>query len=366
MYQLLGITPRVPGSTLRNPMWNYVRDRMGQNLAVLQDYYNNHDQRIDSSHLLLKVINFFSAGNYTDLSAFYQMVSIDALRIAHSLQMTSSLSFGKTFPGVFFGPGIQEIIIATDTPFNYRHGYANWRNLRPIKVVSHPFSDLTCPIPIGRNYTKIRDTAVIEVNIPMLMIQYKAFRDYERVISEPGSERTAANFLGMYALPGMIYSYADHAVFNRLYNLIEGRENVPVTFSHPMSLVRVDTHINQLQIEIARVISERKYLVAEMLSTIQLIDLPSANELAILPETVGNRQTDWAKFTARIKFIELIVEIAKRVGGKQNRSDIQKIAREIRYARISGLLTNSMPRDLAEQISGRYNRVADMIERNDL
>lgn len=366
MYQLLGITPRVPGSTLRNPMWNYVRDRMGQNLAVLQDYYNNHDHRVDSGHFLTKIINFFSVGSYHDLSDFYQMVSIDALRIAHSLQMTSSLAFGKIFPGVFFGPGIQEILIATDTPFNYRHAYANWKSLRPINVVSHPFSDLTCPVPIGNNYTKIRDVAVIEVNIPMLMIQYKAFRDYERNVSTPGSERSIVNFLASYALPGMIYSYADHSVFNRLVNLINDRPNIPVSFNHPMSLVSIDNHMDVLQREIARAISERKYLIAEMLSTVQLITLPSANELAILPETTANRQTDWAKYVARIKFIELIVEIATRTGGKQNRTDIQKIAREIRYARISSLLTNSMPRDISSSIIARYDAVAETIEKNNL
>lgn len=366
MYQLFGITPRIPGSTLRNPMWNYVRERVGHNLTMITDYYNSNITWVDASHFLNKLISLFGPTDEPRLSSYYQAISNDALRFAHSLQMTSNLSYGKIFNGVFYGPGIREIIVATDDTIDYRHAYSNWRDLRPVTVVSHPFSDLNYPLANGRNLSNTTGLAVINVDIPTLMIQYKAFRDYEKNVYEPGSEHSVMNFIAMHVLPGMLASYVDHALFNRIYNKVMDMPNTTNSFRHPMSLVSMESHVDTYQNEMVKVIMQKKYLIAEMLSTIQLVTAVNASELSRLPNVISNRQTDWAMFSARVRFIELITKVNISTQGKQNRSDMQKVLREITYNRIDKLLLNSMPRDIYNDINRRYEGIVTDIEDHNL
>jgi hypothetical protein len=83
------------------------------------------------------------------------------------------------------------------------------------RVSGHASRDLEMNLPDGRFAGAETGMVVIAINLPMLMVQYRAFRKAEGWFPGQVDDKSAMMFVHMYALPNMLFSQLDQTLFNR-------------------------------------------------------------------------------------------------------------------------------------------------------
>ena len=115
-----------------DPNWQYVKSGLQRNISQAVLYYRSKNFSVKSNHLLVNLLDSSQTTITGDVESFYNQVQDRALRLASIFNMTSSVSYGKVFDGVFFGKGSKEVIIATDDPMNPLELEANWLDIESV------------------------------------------------------------------------------------------------------------------------------------------------------------------------------------------------------------------------------------------
>lgn len=194
-------------------------------LDKLRYYYNTSNYSVNNNHVLAKLLISLNVSMKRDNDTYVEYVEDAAESLYKGLGITSSTESGEVFgEGVFYNKNITEVILAANEPFNVKEAYSNWRDLEPVRVLCHPFTDLSFD-ELDGNYrgSEEQGLAVILVNIPMLALQFKAWVSEER--DAGGQTRRVQQFLYAYPLNNMQRSHVDLVFFNRLANRYYGIES---------------------------------------------------------------------------------------------------------------------------------------------
>jgi len=357
MYRLFKVPEVVAQSTLSNPNWNYVRQGLRSNLQTIHRFYRNNATSVKSDHFLMKLLNHFGSAREQSLSSFYVQVQSAALDLAMALKMTSANYTGTSFPGYFYGPGVQEILIAYNDSFNYDQAYANWEDVEAVTVLAHPCSDLSLPILDGVNRADVAGYAVIAINIPLLLVQYRAFRDREWRLKGQTDQRSSMQFIRMHVLPNMLASHLDYALFKRIYRTHFTEPQTKFVQAHPFYLTDYTARVDAMQQEQLMWLLTRNYKFAEILKTIPMVVAPTALEMAGLPVMPATRQVNWALSLSRLDVLELLFSVSEQSPGNQNQMEINTVKRFIQMYRTDQALSQGLPGSIATTIQSRYDRL---------
>lgn len=296
------------------PQFNYLKQEMLQNLETVSHYYHNTLFDVKNDHVLVKMLELFNANIDRDLASYVERAEDQADEIASTLGLTCIHKFGSVFfPGPFYGHAY-EVILVDDRDFDPVDAYKNWKDQQSVKVLRHPYNDLSIPRLDG-NYkgSQERGVAVISISVPLLAVQFKAWWHEERRRGETQIEKRIHEFVAMYPLTNMIYSHLDIALFNRLSaHLFYGADTdelMPFKRCHPFYLIDVTKRMDftlEKEIETLKRNRMRFDQLLEYIPAISATDLRSVIEL---PKTAPLRYVTWALILARLPLIRFLVRL---------------------------------------------------------
>lgn len=359
MQKLFNMEKGVNQGVLSVPWWTYIRDGLNKNLEQVITYNRRFPTAVDGSHFLIKLITTLGIHRDTEFVRFFDTVSARTMSVAMALQMTSSVSKGNLFDGVFYGDGTKEVLIAHEESFNIYDAQENWRELVPIKVLSHPKSDLGMMVPTGKAYNAEEGVAVIAINLPMLALQYREFRLLEDKIAEEtgNSPRSMTQFIHAYPLTNMLRSHVDVAVFNRLNNALSGIPYGYCTGRHPFFLPDYTdklNEVNRLQLQMLKG-NPRKF--EAVMKTIPLLTADNLQQMSILPECAPTRQVIWGLALSRIQLLSFLFRSSGENPRIKNGGDMNNIARSFQLYHTDKALRASLPLNLYYQYRDMMNPV---------
>lgn len=347
-------SPTIRGNIVL-PEFIYVKNGLYANLLKMVSYYRENPRSVDSSHFLVRLLQSITVPlSMMDLR-YVDLVSDLADDLSMSLQMTSPGYYGKAFKdGVFYGRGFTEVLISTSEFFDVEDAAANWEDLEPIRVLAHPKTDLNLDLPNGRSTGSEVGHAVLAINIPLLALQYKKFREREHQL-ELEHQRTVMQFLCMYPLPNLLYSHLDIAIFNRLHTFFKGGETMVSMRRSPLFIhdhsTRLDIYLNKL----LRILERRDLYFDAMLTSIPLVSSVSLRDVVRLPRIPLTRQVLWSLIMARIPYISFLLQLNFNSGSNRNRKDLVLIDREIKRLIHDRGLQQGLTRE-------NYKEVMDSLE----
>lgn len=322
MHGLFNLLPGVGIPTMYAANWHYAKEGLRHNLKKVVEFYQSHSMAVESEHFLIRLLQSISTPKALSLDRYYAIVDALSLNLGMALKMTSSISKGHVFPGVFYGPGCTEVLIAENADFNPQEVHANWENAQPIRVLRHPRSDLMLNLPDGKKTGSEEGIAVIAINIPMLAVQYRAFRLQEDAYSartnEPG--RTIQQFVHMHVLPNMLYSHFDYVMLNRIWNLIHG---APMGEGKPHAFYITDftQKLNAVHTTILTNLRAVGQDFTGVLRSIPAVTKETLDDALSIPEMAPTRQVVWALALSRFPAIDVMVELTE--GGNQGGANIR-------------------------------------------
>lgn len=330
---------------LKPPQWNYVREGFKDNLSKVITYYRKNPQAVKSDHFLVKLLQSITVSQSLDTVRYYNAVDAMALNMSMALKMTSSIYPGKVFNGIFYGLGNDEILIATDMGFDPLYAHDHWRDVCAVQVLRHPRSDLYLTLADGKSTGREQGVVVVTVNIPLLAIQYRAFRMNER-LATLDSQQSVMQFVHMYVLPNMLPGHLDYAIFNRLFMRLLFKEPGINERKLPFFLTDYSQRADDVLKEVLNTVSTHAYRFDTIMRSIPSVTASEGIETFKLPELAPTRQVLWSLVVSRLPILEFLFRIYDRVRSSQNSGEINKVLRAALFYRNDGTLRDNLPLDL--------------------
>lgn len=361
MHNLFSLLPAVGQGILKFPEWLYVRDGLQRNLNTILRFSRKNPTAVESSHFLVRLLHSIAVPKSHNLERYYENVDAIALNVSMALKMTSAIHQGKIFNGVFYGPGNSEILIANNEGFDFEQAHQSWQDLRPVEVLRHPMSDLGLPILDGENYGSEQGLVVISINIPMLALQYRAFRLNEELVSagQTESQRSVMQFIRMYVLPNMLPSHLDLALFNRIDNLEKGAPLGQSRYRHSFYITDYTPRVTALQDHIL----DNLYRVAKnfsgILRSVPTVSKENADEVMAVPDIAPTRQVLWALVIARLNALSFMFRLSREGAGVRNQSEVNKVVRSAIAYRSDKLMRAMLPLELYYEVQAEIDSILE-------
>lgn len=365
MYRLYNIENTVQQAIHAPTGWRLIKDGLNENLDKALDYYHRASQAVGSSHLLVRLITALGVPYTQDISRYYANVRESCLSTTKIIGLTSSINKGSLFRGVFYGPGSREAIIAHDDGFDPEMAHQNWRQLEPIQVIRHPRTDLGLVPPAGKNIGIEEGVAVILINVPMLAIQYRAWKLNEaRNEAVHGIQPHAMPvFLHMYPLANMLRSHIDIAIFNRYRAFFYGSPIGVCQKDTPFFIMDYERRLNSY------IETNLKMMASDQLSFIEVmrnIRLPSSDDIyerMMLPDVAPTRQVIWAFTLGSMDLLEFLFRFSESNHSSKNGAEITRVWRRYREYRNEGIIRSMLPPDLQLDFDFTIETMARAVDR---
>lgn len=241
MYELYQPGPGNPIGGLAIPDFRRIKDGLRESIEKVRRYRAINPMTLNASYPLIRLLMSVNVSLSLPPDQYVDRVSDIAYDLARTMQFASPVSVGRPVsPSMFYGTGVTDIVLGVSEPFDLTNIEERWQDLQPIRVISHPLTDLWAHVPDGKFSSQDKGVAVVVINIPMLALQYRMWRRWERGTFAQESPRTLAQFLMAHPLPNMLYSHLDVALFNRALAMTF---NIPLpryTDRHPF--FQIDWH----------------------------------------------------------------------------------------------------------------------------
>ncbi len=329
-------------------------------LSKVVNYRRQAGMRVDGSHLLVRFLGSLNVSMGLRDEPYLWAVSDLALMLASALRITSVWGAGRMQrPGVFYGEGIDEVIIGTIDSFDLTDARTTWETLMPIRVLSHPYNDFTLPFldGSGRGVTG-SGRAVWVVNLAMLAFQHKCW--WERfVATNPDSPPTVEQFLVAYPLTNALASHLDGTMANRLMSRALNRPVVTQTDANPFYIGYQRDIVDHLLDEALEYMQKRALSFDDWISAMPMITVGDYHTWLALPELAYMTQVEWAIFLARLPILGFLLAFNQQQHSSYNAQYITRIKHWVRRMRQGRLFNQALHGQTANDVLATIEQTID-------
>lgn len=342
MQTLFRLAEETGGGGIELRQWDYARTGLRQNIEKIEQFYQDYPIAVASSHLLIRLIQTVNISRNLSFDRYIANCSARSMNVAQALKLTSSLSKGQIWDGVFYGSGTKEIIIAHDTLFSIQEAYDNWKQMQPVTVLTHNQTNTALLVPDGRVNSLDKGVAVIAINVPMLMAMYYRFnQEQDAVELGGGARRTIAQFVHSYALVGMVRSHLDNVIVNRLYNRAAGIPTTTAIRKHSFFTVDYDAALDTAADQQLAYLKNSKRRFSGVMKSTHLPMSGDLWEFSRLPSVPMTLQAFWALSVSRIKVVALLC-LVQRDCERINARELETIRWLMKIHQTRTVIKNNM------------------------
>lgn len=356
MFRLFKQLTTVDNGQLLVSELKYVQNGVLIELNKILKYYKTQVTSVNSDHILVRLIQSLPLQLSYPYQRYVDVAREASYGVSMSLQFTSPLSVGLyRQTSYFYGNNNHEIIIVNNDEFELDEAIANWKDLSPVRVLSHPFTDLNYQLANGRKSSEEKGLVCMTINIPMLMLQYRRWVESEKfAFGDAG--RTLMQFVSMYVIPNILKSHIDHCYFNRLSAQLKQLPVLPFNNSHPFALVDYSSRIDRILPILNARLSTNIYDFADIVRMLPVLFNDNLWSIIKLPDGVINRQVEWAYCLSRLNLISYLLYLNRSSDSFKNREYMNQIKFDITRLRNDKGLLQRLPLNVQYMIDDVFER----------
>ncbi|MNH68851.1 hypothetical protein D3C73_209380 [compost metagenome] len=357
MYQLFNTESRIKQTNIATFGLDYVkRELMNVQVNRYKQLRALNPGYLKSDHLLQKILGMIDIPFDGDLPDYYLRVSSIVDRLAGQMGFCTAGHHGRVRNhSHFYGKGVNEVIIAiADDEVTPAQIWFNWRNMSPVRVLSHPIMGCGIIELDGTNDIKglpYGATAVIEINIPLLACQYHLWRVAVRGLAPEGFAFPVSHFLTQIVIPNLLPSHLDVAVGNTLHSLIGGQGYVKVESDMPFYTADLYPRLEKGLQELATRFCNQTLYYRDILSNVPVFGNDTLLQTVRMPDIAYTNQAIWALTMARLPVVAMLLKFDQLAKNVKNDADRNRIRRSLSEADSGKYLTNQIPSDVAAGIA---------------
>lgn len=347
------------------PQWNYIKSGINRNIEKVKTFYQLYPIAVPSQHFLVRLIESIEIPMDLTLDRYYSNVDAIALNVSMAMRMTSARAKGKCFNGIFYGEGSTEVLLAVDDYFDYQYVNDNWESVSAITTLMHPKSDMDLILPFGKSYSNEHGLSVIMINIPMLMVQYRAFRN-KQPMSLSGAPKSIYQFIGGYVIPNMLESQTEIALFNRIYKAANDNNdgNNETAFKHSFNLPYFNP---QLDLAIKHILGNIKVglkIFPTILKTLPSFKNNNLYQSLLMPDVIATTQVDWLLMITRMKVIDFLIKTTGYEARLKNQAILNQIQRSYHINNVSSMINQMLPQSIGDEMAIYQKHLLDAMDQD--
>lgn len=333
---------------------------MLEDVNKVVDYYRNGTFFSRTDHLLVRLINQLDIPMSYPVDRYYEIAVARAMSIATQFHLTTTLNVGQWFQGVFYH-GCDELIIAHTNDDRPSELIKGWRTMQAVKVLDCPVSNLKYMLPDGGIHNIEEGLAVISIDIPALMMQYRGFEQAQMYLRQSGVNTNLGirDFVGRFVIPNMLYSQTDLVIMNRLFNLQSGAPMGDSRKHHVFFTSNYSELLDKGLMELLERISVVKMPYRDMLENVPSIfsDYPLR-----MPDILETRQVWWALFLTRMKAMRFLLEVAGQPGRHYNQSLLNALRIDLKRFRQDNVFKSVLSADMFIDVNYQLKEMLGLLE----
>jgi hypothetical protein len=353
MYELFESQPILNVPLIVPPGFDLVRRIYQRELQTVIRYYQSRVKNLDSQHLLLRILTTGTVSHELPLDRFMDIVTARAPYIAKHFMLTADTQVGKIHPGTFYGPGVSEVLMYREEYFN-PYAVADWTALRSVQVLDHPITDLEMLLPCGRRQSTAEGLAVITIDIPMLLYQFRRWTIHQ---VRSGMTDAPSTFIMQYILPQMLWSHLDIVISNRMIALHHGAPMSSPLFRHPFRIVKYEAKLDRMLQVVLNIFHRSKYQYLTYLANVPSITAPYP---LLMPDLGQTYQVRWAEILARLKVMRWLIDLSSAHPASANRVYINHLQKDLKVITASHVLERVLPDDLRYDTISTINEILSL------
>lgn len=334
-----------------------------RNLQKVRAFNIGIDHNIINAGPLLKLIYSFNISLAMDGSRYRSIIADELFELCAGVGITTSVNPGNIFTNDIFGEHIDVIYIGhsgSNSTFDGSGQLLDWKNQSPVKVLHSPVSDLNLDMPTGVASSDARGVAVLSVDVPMLALQYRAWRKVndER---EAGERETPKQYLQDFVFNNLLESQLRVALYNRFVNASTSIESL---WSYRKPVTPIIDYALKIDGGYKRVAD---YLEGHATEVEQLLESivvgPNSTVADLLPslDVTPTRSVYWALLIAFIPYLDFIVGHLYLYDSKINRQFTTKLKREIKRIRTDKVSLGAPNRDYSNYIDEKLGVLYELL-----
>ncbi|EBW9734501.1 hypothetical protein DQR70_05855 [Salmonella enterica subsp. enterica serovar Oslo] len=336
------------------PRHGYLSERVDEGLIRAAYNYRRTTHVVESDHILIKILQQIGLSYEKNDKLYYNEVDARTSRIARAVGFTDyNAKVGPASKNSFFDPKIKEYVVSVTngyTPLVSVEGL--WQDFTPVKVLYHPYNDMSLNIRDGSRSKKIEGYAVITVDIPLLALQFHKWKQWARQNLEvmPGVEQ----FVFQYPLVNMMRSDADVSYFNHISAQLMGHSITPQRKNYVFSVPDVEPLVSP---DVQYLLEHNSLKPRNLIDLAQSILLLNGNtvwdflQMPNIPVGSGNAGV---LTIGTLPWLETLAQMSFQSGSKDNGFALKYLQKRFRDLKSGGYL--NIEGIKADDIANRFNQ----------
>lgn len=335
----------------------FIKKRIQDNLINYRDYKRKYSSRVDSNHLLIRLLTSLPVEFNGDLFEYMAKIDSKTRSIAGINGLTSPLTKGDIFEGVFY-PNTDEAITYNRSDINPMELWNNWRNVAPVTSHNHPFTNYIIFDVIVDNKVKTSTKsglANINIDLPLMAAQYRMYSSSE---INPSMEK----YISQIVVPNFFNSHLDSILYNKVllrYGLIPENK---ITTNLPIQQLDLDNEINKLADEVTSNLIKAPLSIKQVLTSIPTLysDSNVLNTKGKV-EMMVTHQNRWTLLAPAINMSRLVLSVLAKGRGREVNL-INAIYRTDTRMKQEGYFRNGLRNYTQTKLMSMWSELIDMLE----
>ena len=307
--------------------FEYIASRYLKDLNKVIDYYRNRERAVNNKHILNRLISLIAPNINLSDEQYFEIVERTAIFITKQFDIVSNKNSGKIHENLFIGRNSYEVLIYKNTEIDLFTFKEEWKDYQSIKCIYSEDTALDYNVPFNNKEYVIPMLSIFEIDVSALLMQYKYWA-LDRLKNE---ESTNINvFISQIALPNMLPSLLDFALYNRYVSILN---NVPIesyTINQPFVLTDYSPGIDKIYKKIVKDTKNTSIFINQLYKTIPLVSNKNVYELLRISNRYYTKQSEWVLILARIPVIkDTLVNLGPR-GISKNKTPINRLSYKIK------------------------------------
>lgn len=315
-----------------------LKKRYTEDYKKLHSYLLGRKFILPNDHLLIRLMKSINVSFKRDLYDYIETLRDATHDLESTLRLTSPSNFYMSdYKHNFYNAKVTEVVVSVMEDFDIALGIKYWQNLEPIKVISHPFSDLSYTPLVGKYVSSnVSGIAYIFLDVPKLMFQYRMWvRDQ---LQTKGKVEELSKFLIDYPLFNMMKSHNDVALFNRIHNQLLELPSDPYNPKIGMATINNTKYADDAAKVFINQITRSPIRFDEIIQNMPTIFNEKFIDVIKLPDIARTRQVKSILLGARLKLFEFLLQVNSIQNTGINRSWLNVISNELRYLNTENIL----------------------------
>lgn len=259
-------TQRLSTRQLVHPKMAYTSQRIQTNVSKAKEYFQGISRYVSNDHVIMRLCRMlltrFDISTLDRHDPYVLVMELNDFAESNSTLLGIGTDYKRG--------ALQEVFYDRDYLFfkelESPIDVTDWTALEPIKVMTHPRTDVSYSYPLPIDCELERGIASMEIDLSALLMMLKGY--YTQYDTE---KLDYALFLSRYVFPSMIPSHVDVSFFNRIRASVVSAPKAPQIKINGLTLPDIYSFIDTVTEDLAARFVKERFNINDLLKNIPLI-----------------------------------------------------------------------------------------------